>query len=111
MPEASRRSKLYKINIYNGRSKLLETSPVASATFATDQSGEVRFVVGETKELKAKSTTELTRTIWQLFRRVKRRRAGCSLWRFADNSIYVSDSTNSYLRAFTFMTSIMVPLL
>ena len=50
-PDGDRRSKLYRINIYNSRSKLLETSPVENATFATDQSGDVRFVAGTTKDL------------------------------------------------------------
>ena len=90
-----RRSKLYKINIYNGRSKLLETSPVENATFATDQSGQVRFVVGETKELKRKVYYRANEDQeWQLFRESNADEGGLQPLAFAaDNSIYVSDST------------------
>ena len=91
-----RRSKLYKINLYNGRSKLLETSPVENATFATDQSGEVRFVVGETKDLKRKVYYRANEDQqWQLFRESSADEGGLQPLAFAaDNSIYVSDSTH-----------------
>jgi len=94
-----RRSKLYKINIYNGRSKLLETSPVENATFATDQTGEVRFVVGETKELKRKVYYRADEDQeWQLFRESSTDEGGLQPLAFAaDNSIYVSDSTDTDL--------------
>lgn len=94
-----RRSELYKINIYNGRSKLLETSPVENATFATDQSGEVRFVVGETKELKSKVYYRADEDEeWQLFSESSVDEGALRPLAFADdNSIYVSDSTSTDL--------------
>ena len=94
-----RKSKLYKINIYNGRSKLLEASPVENATFATDQSGKVRFVVGETKELKSRVYYRADEDQeWQLFSESSVGEGALQPLAFADdNSIYVSDSTKTDL--------------
>ena len=98
-PDGDRRSKLYRINIYNSRSKLLETSPVENATFATDKSGEVRFVAGTTKDLLDKvfyrSDAEES---WQLFSESQISEGAIQPLAFADaNSLYVSDSSASDL--------------
>ena len=71
------------------------------ATFATDQSGEVRFVVGETKELKRKVYYRADEDQeWQLFSESSVDEGALQPLAFADgNSIYVSDSTNTDLAA------------
>jgi len=92
-----KRTNLYKVNIYNGRSKLLDTSPVENATYQTDLNGEVRFVVGSTKDLLEKVFYRANnKADWQLFEQSGFEDGSLVPLAFKDeNSIYVADNTDS----------------
>lgn len=92
-----RRSKLYRINIYNGRSKRVDYSPVENATYMTDHSGEPRLVVGQTKELKTEVFyRETADDEWKLFGQSDMEEGSLLPLAFKDNhSVYVSDGTKS----------------
>ena len=92
-----KKTNLYKVNIYNGRSKLIDTSPVENATYRTDLNGSVRFVVGSTKDLTEKAFYRTDdKSDWELFRQSDFEDGSLTPLAFKDNdSIYVADNTNS----------------
>jgi len=94
-----KQGKLFKVNIYNGRSKLIDTSPVENATYGTDLKGNVRFVVGETKALQKQIYYRDTeKDPWALLSSGSYNEGTIQPLAFADNdSIYVADNTNTDL--------------
>jgi len=91
------RTNLYKVNIYNGRSKLMDTSPIENAIYKTDQQGEVRFVVGSTKSLVEKVFyRENNNSEWQLLEESGFEDGSLMPLAFkTKNSIYVADNTDT----------------
>ncbi len=92
-----KKTNLYKVNIYNGRSKLLDSSPVENATYQTDLEGRVRFVVGSTKDLVEKVFYRKNdRSEWELFEQSSFEDGSLVPLAFKDeDSIYVADNTDS----------------
>lgn len=54
-------SRLYKVNVYNGKSKLVATSPVANSSFVTSANGNTLVSIGSDSNLMTKLHTKRTK--------------------------------------------------